>query len=303
MAIHCSRLLKRLSRHSTSPPSYNYDTLLFFPRPAIPISSTATFHEDSDIRLHRQGCPPNPASESTDSWPAGCWDYFDAIYCISLAARPDRRRSAEVQFERVGLAERVEFLVTEKHPADAEQGIYESHMTCLRKGIAAGARAIMIFEDDVVFERFDAAVLAGCVDFLATTPAWRCFFFGCLVLGSRRTNNRAVLEVRYRSLAHAYAVERRFARELVAQPWRNMPFDTLLRRTAETAHAAYPAFAFQSDSRSDNSSRPMLDRFRRLCGGLARIQRMNEWFHYNRLAIVGLHLLVIAFLLILVLRT
>ncbi|MGB8424917.1 MAG: glycosyltransferase [Desulfobacterales bacterium] len=234
---------------------------------------------------------------------SGLWAYFDAIYCISLSGRPDRRQSAAVQFARVGLADRVEFLIAEKHPVDAEQGIYESHMACLRKGIATGARSVLIFEDDVVFDRFDAAVLAGCIDFLTTTPTWRSFFFGCLVFGSRRTKNRAVLKVRYRSLAHAYAVERRLAEKLVRQPWRNLPFDTLLRHTVRTAHAAYPAFAFQSDSRSDNSNRPLLEQFRRLCGGLARIQKMNEWFHYHRLAIVGLHLLVIAFMLILFLRT
>ena len=176
IAMHSSRLLKRLFQYSTLPKFHKYDVFPLFSRPVIPVSSTAVIHGDSDIRHHRQGRLPNPAAEPTHSSPAGGWDYFDAIYCISLAGRPDRRRSAEVQFERVGLADRVEFLVTEKHPVDAEQGIYESHMACLRKGIAAGARAIIVFEDDVVFERFDAAVLTACIEFLTTAPAWRSFF-------------------------------------------------------------------------------------------------------------------------------
>jgi len=234
---------------------------------------------------------------------SGLWAYFDSIYCISLDERQDRRRLARIQFEKVDLADRVEFVIVQRHPVDAEQGIYESHMACLRKGIAAGARTIMIFEDDVVFDRFSAAVLAGCIDFLSMSSPWRIFFLGCLVYRSRKTMNRAVLTVRYRSLTHAYAVERAFAEMLVALPPQKMPYDLLLRHMAENAHAAHPAFAFQSNSRTDNRRLLMLDRFRRMCGGLSRIQKMNEWFHYHRLAIIGVHLLVIAFLLLLVARS
>ena len=34
--------------------------------------------------------------------------------------------------------------------------MYESHMICLRKGLEAGAKNIVVFEDDVIFDRFDA---------------------------------------------------------------------------------------------------------------------------------------------------
>ena len=112
-----------------------------------------------------------------------------------------------------------------------------------------------------------------------------------------------MLKVRYRSLTHAYAVERRFAEMLVAMPWTKTPYDTLLRHVAEDAFAAHPAFAFQSNARTDNKRLLMLDRFRRMCGGLARIQKMNEWFHRNRLAVIGIHIFVILFLLMLAARS
>lgn len=239
----------------------------------------------------------------TEASLAGLWAYFDNIYCISLDEREDRRRAARNQFDRVGLADRVEFVIVEKHPVDAEQGIYESHMACLRKGIAADAQTMMIFEDDIVFDRFSATVLADCLDFLSKTSSWKIFFFGCLVYRSRKTENRAVLKVRYRSLTHAYAVERRFAEMLVATPWRKKPYDILLRHVAKDAYAAHPAFAFQSNARTDNVRLLMLDRFRRMCGGLARIQKMNEWFYHNRLAIIGVHIFIIVFLLMLVARS
>jgi hypothetical protein len=233
----------------------------------------------------------------------GLWAYFDTVYCISLSERQDRRRAARSQFDKVGLSDRVEFVIVEKHPVDAEKGIFESHMACMRKGIAADAQTMLIFEDDIVFDRFSAAVLADCIEFLSKTFSWKIFFLGCLVYRSRRTENRAVLKVRYRSLAHAYAVERRFAEMLVAMPWTKTPYDTLLRHVAEDAFAAHPAFAFQSNARTDNKRLLMLDRFRRMCGGLARIQKMNEWFHRNRLAVIGIHIFVILFLLMLAARS
>ena len=239
----------------------------------------------------------------TESSLTALWAHFDTIYCISLDERQDRRRAARVQFDKVGLADRVEFVVVEKHPVDAEQGIYESHMACMRKAIAADARTMMIFEEDIVFDRFNEAVLADCVDFLSTTSSWKIFFLGCLVYRSRKTGKRAVLKVRYRSLTHAYVVERRFAEMLVERPWRKIPYDILLRHMAKNAYAVHPAFAFQSNARTDNMRLLMLDRFRRLCGGLARIQKMNEWFHYNRLAIIGVHIFIIAFLLMLAVRS
>lgn len=238
----------------------------------------------------------------TESSLTGLWAYFDNIYCISLDEREDRRRAARNQFDKVGLVDRVEFVIVKKNPVDAEQGIYESHMACMRKGIAADAQTMMIFEDDIVFDRFSAAVLTDCIEFLSKTSSWKIFFLGCLVYRSRKTKNRAVLKVRYRSLTHAYAVERRFAEILVAMPRRKNPYDILLRHVAKDSYAAHPAFAFQSDARTDNMRLLMLDRFRRMCGGLARIQKMNEWFHHNRLAIIGVHFFIIVFLLMLAAR-
>ena len=82
------------------------------------------------------------------------WDCFDKIYCISLTERTDRRATARAQFESVGLSNLVEFVIIEKHPEGSERGCYESHMTCMGKGLAEGAERILIFEDDIVFDRF-----------------------------------------------------------------------------------------------------------------------------------------------------
>ncbi|MHB9099546.1 MAG: glycosyltransferase, partial [Syntrophales bacterium] len=100
------------------------------------------------------------------------WDFFDRIYCISLEEREDRRQAAAASFSKVGLTGKVEFVIVKRHPLNVEQGMYESHMTCLRKGLEAGAERIVVFEDDVVFDRFDAERFRQCTQFLAEHPDW-----------------------------------------------------------------------------------------------------------------------------------
>jgi hypothetical protein len=230
------------------------------------------------------------------------WKFFDRVYCLSLSNRSDRYENARRQFETVGLLDRVEFIFAEKHPTDNEVGIYESHMAAIKKGLAADARHILIFEDDVVFEGFSPEKLQECVDVLGSNDHCRLLFLGCLVAKSRRTNNPGILRVNYRSLAHAYVLKHALAAELAIEKWHRVPFDGLLAGLKEDKFAVYPAFAFQSNAISDNDNHKGLEKFRRLFGGLKFIQKMNERYHRHRAAIISGHLFLIAFLLWLVVR-
>jgi len=222
------------------------------------------------------------------------WSFCEAIYCISLRGREDRRREARRQFAVVGLADQVEFVTVTRHPTNNERGIWKSHLTCLAKGLAAGAENILVFEDDIVFDGFSRPVWRSAASFFKANEHCRLLFLGCLVSGSRRTDNPDVLKVDYRSLAHAYVIKRSLAAELVNTKWRQVPFDAMLAGLSEETFAVYPAFAFQSNAASDNANHRALERFRRLCGGLKFIQRMNEIYHRHRAAIITMHLLVIA---------
>lgn len=235
---------------------------------------------------------------ATPATAADLWTFFDRIFCISIEERVDRRLAAADQFRRVGLADQVEFVIVKKHSTDSEKGIFESHVDCLKAGLRDNAETMLIFEDDVVFDRFNPRVLADCTRFLSSDSSWKVFFFGCLASNSRQTEHRSVLKVRYSSLAHAYAIQRRFAETLIACQWRNTPFDTMLRDVGPYYFAAYPAFAFQDNSRTDNMSFLKRDRWRRVWGGLRRIQLVNEWYLRHRPIVIGLHFAAIVILLI-----
>lgn len=228
-----------------------------------------------------------------------CWEYFDKIYCISLAERTDRRKEARIQFEAVGLLNSVEFVIVKKHPVNCEQGIYESHLLCMKKGLSAGADNIVIFEDDICFDRFSFQQIKSSIDFLRTHTHWKILFLGCMVRGSRKTAYKSVLKINFRSLCHAYVINSGFAQRLVKEPWQRVPFDDMLRDLRDDHFfAVYPSFAFQGNSRSDNHRYLTLDRFRRLCGGLRRLQKMNEYFNLNKRIIVMMHVLLILTLVV-----
>lgn len=228
------------------------------------------------------------------------WNAFDKAYCISLAERPDRREEARAQFARVGLAEKVEFVIVPRHCSDREQGCYESHLGCMEKGLAAGARNILIFEDDIFFDRFSPDLLQRGIDFMAAHPQWHMLFLGCMVKTSWATDYPAVRRIRYRSLTHAYVIRQAFARMLVRHhPWQGVPYDDFLRDlNDDQMYAVSPMIGFQSNSRSDNERYLPLDRFRRLCGGLTRLQKNNEFYHRYKWLIIGAHVLAVLLLLL-----
>ncbi len=242
--------------------------------------------------------PAEPAPEDTGVRCCLGWGYFDRVYCISLDQRPDRSTAARRQFRKVGLAERVEFTAFQRCDENRERGIFESHRACLARGLAAGAETILVFEDDILFEGFDPEVLEDCVRFMQADAGWQAFFFGCLVRGARPTQHPAVIAVRYRSLAHAYVVRRAFARRLVRQAWQGRPFDAVLSDLLEEAYAVRPAFAFQSDSPSDNTRHRRLERLRNAFGGLRRIQKANEFYQGHKRIIIAGHLLVLLAMLL-----
>lgn len=226
------------------------------------------------------------------------WDGIDKIYCISLAQRLDRQVDARNQFARVGLSDRVEFVIVEKHPHDCEQGIYDSHLQCLRKGLEAGAERIMVFEDDIVFDGATPERIAHIIAFIDTHKRWHMLLLGGLVSRSEPTDHPSIRRVRYRSLTHAYVIHCRLADDIVRQPWKKVPYDDFLKHLDDReTYALYPSIAFQSNSVSDNERYLPLDRFRRLCGGLKAIQKRNEFYHSHRALVIGAHLVVILLLL------
>ena len=223
---------------------------------------------------------------------SGPWDFFDKVYCISVAERGDRRELARIQFAAAGLLERVEFVIVARHPENPVQGIFASHLLCLTKGLAAGAQHILIFEDDVFFRGFDAQALREACSGLKHNGSWNALFLGCITSGSRKTASKNLVKISYRCLSHAYALNRTYAQRIVQEQWRGIPYDMLLRKYNADFFALYPMCAFQGLAGTDNQT-VRIDRLRRFFGGLPFIQKMNELYQNHKALIIAGHLLVL----------
>ncbi len=219
------------------------------------------------------------------------WNFFDKIYCISLDTRPDRRSQARQEFAAVGLLARVEFVVVAKNQENQVKGIFTSHMLCLQKGLAAGARHILVFEDDIHFRGFAPRILAEACLHLESLAHWDGLFLGGITSGSRKTGMKSLVRINYRCLSHAYALNAPFARRIVREQWRGIPYDGLLRNNNGDLFATYPMCAFQGLSESDNQT-VTIDRMRRMFGGLPFIQKMNERYQNHKLLFLALPLAV-----------
>jgi hypothetical protein len=219
-----------------------------------------------------------------------------------LKERADRRDKARQEFAAVGLTGQVHFVLVDKHPTNSEEGIFNSHMDCLRDALAADAQTIVIFEDDILIRHFSPGILNDAIHFMKTNADWQLFFFGCFVKSSRKTSWHSVLRVKYRCAAHAYVVQRRFAEKLVRVPWHGMAYDDLMRTMDDGRFfACYPAFGFQSGSTTDNHKTLALDRILRRIFGCPRLQRWDEFSKKHIVALVAAHLAVVLLIVLIAL--
>lgn len=110
-----------------------------------------------ELAFHR--CAPDPecphcaASPSETTGDAFDWSFLDAAYCISLQTREDRAAQAAAEFHRVGLCRLVVFCRPVREDRTAKKNIWRSHRIVAQHAHSAGARRVLVLEDDVVFSR------------------------------------------------------------------------------------------------------------------------------------------------------
>ena len=218
--------------------------------------------------------------------------FFDKIFCISVDSRIDRQATAKQVFEKLGILQRVEFVLVQKHPSNPEEGIFESHLQCLSRGVEEGGKHILIFEDDISVAYFEEERSAEAIRQLQQLENWDAFFLGAISSGSRKTASKYLAKIDYRCLTHGYALNRPFAQKIIAEQWEGVAYDGFLKKHCSNSFAPVPMIAFQSTSISDNKT-IFLDKIRRFFGGLQFLQRCNELLQRFKLPIIIVHLLVL----------
>ena len=137
------------------------------------------------------------------------WPSVDKFVCISLREATERRRTVQLEFDRLGL--KVHFIISDR-PANKNgfYGCYTSHQKALRQAKDAGLKRICVFEDDLYFLDVKKVNKAASIfeRFASTTP-WDAFLIGWYPLRAEKTSDKDVLRVLCGGQTHAYIANTR----------------------------------------------------------------------------------------------
>lgn len=138
-------------------------------------------------------------------------DYFDECYLINLdrdrdkLAAATRRLAAQgIQFTRVQAIDGLE-LPVDHVPRRGHYCCAQSHAKIYRDALAAGHKAILIFEDDVLFRDDAASVLRNIVIPQLDQMPWDILYLGCRMFGIKQVGPH-ICKVGSGYHTHAYAV-------------------------------------------------------------------------------------------------
>lgn len=144
---------------------------------------------------------------------------FPARYWINLGRRQDRRAETEWQLHQAGItAERfpaVDARFVRKNRGYESAGRYAlalSQRLAIRKAMLAGAKAVLILEDDVVFHPEMIEMLKR----IEMPDDWGIFYLGCAHHKRPWPANDGVVRTHYALDTHAFAVRAPYFKRVIA---------------------------------------------------------------------------------------
>ena len=229
---------------------------------------------------------------------ASFWNQFNAIYCINLKERTDRKEASLQVFNKLGLS--VTYHEATRDPLGGERGCFMEHRACLKKAYDAGYNNVLIFEDDIMAPTtiLTQDAMDEVTRFLSTNNEWELFFLGaCPNIFFHSTSQITGFKniKRVSSLcAHAYIASRAWMLKMQALSYEvlSIPIDNLYMMNKK-AFAIFPTWFYQSTSPSNIGDRTQAT----LIIAKAIAKGKNMYAQYVNFPIV--YLVVVMFLLLL----
>lgn len=164
----------------------------------------------------------------------------DAVLCISLHERADRRAMLLRQFHSLGLP--IEFVLVERDAEDPERGCYHSHQRCARLAIERGLQRVLILEDDATFQPPEPAHLRRINRFLRLRDPG-VFYLGGILGRMWRIPWPGVVRCRVTG-CHAYMLSAAACRQLLGMPFDGEAVDSVVAKRFKS-YAAFPMLSEQ----------------------------------------------------------
>lgn len=150
------------------------------------------------------------------------FDFFDKIYCINLDHRADRWDAVQLEFDKLGISDRVERVsAVNREDVKQKHGDLVSHLSnaklgqlavslssrkCIDDAIKCGARNCLTFQDDVCFRDYDEDFFREALSELPDD--WECLFLGYECWKRRQlkqVHSERLLRIEKFWMAHAIA--------------------------------------------------------------------------------------------------
>lgn len=165
---------------------------------------------------------------------------IDAVLCISLEDRTDRRELLEKSFQ--ALNHDIEYVLIQRDSEDPERGCYQSHLKCAQLALERGYQRVLILEDDATFLPPSPRQLKWINRFLR----WRnpqLFHLGGILGRMWLIPFPFVVRARMTG-AHAYILSHKACQRLVKTSYQGIAIDSLFCRFFR-AYSTFPMIAYQ----------------------------------------------------------
>lgn len=155
---------------------------------------------------------------------ANPFDFFDEIYCINLDSRPDKWEASLLEFEKVGIQDRVKrFSGVKPEGGTGGDGCTLSHYNLMKQISESDAEIVLICEDDVEFKDNTLETLELGIAQIKMIP-WDMFYLGINPLMFMPTISENLVKMNAGYTTHCYAVTKEMAK-ILYEEIKNTPID------------------------------------------------------------------------------
>lgn len=146
------------------------------------------------------------------------WDFFDEIYCINLDHRTDRWDKAQLEFDSVGVLQRINRF-SAIQDKDGRLGIIKSNLAIVKMAKEKGLKNVLVFEDDIHFVGDTISILDKAISQIGNLDWWL-FYLGA--------NTHQPLEVITKSKPNILLLKNAFACHAFC--YKNKTYDFFIRK-------------------------------------------------------------------------
>jgi glycosyl transferase family 25 len=176
--------------------------------------------------------------------------HVDAVLCINLREREDRRVAILKNFQDSGL--KIEFFLVDKDKEDPQRGCYNSHRACAKLALERNYDRILILEDDAFIDPFSQGIVQRINNFLERTNP-DLFYLGVLLGKIWLTWHRNIARCRGQG-AHAYIISRPGCEKILSwDDYCGKGIDSVFSKRFK-AYCVFPMMCYQDTSTSDIAS-------------------------------------------------